>query len=329
MKGKGRWFLISAVLILGIGVMGSGISWGDDAGPPGAGVASDGQTTVTQAAPAPQPVAPSDKGSVPMTEVEVKAQKEKQQSQQPRQSSVFAGTDNGFVDMKSNQNATDNVGTATKEGITVVGGPGQTNMLKALDLLPSVDFEASDPYGFVFSPIQLRIRGQQAISLGTMIDGIPLWAIQQPGPRLDTFDLENFQSISLIRGAAPPDKGLGGMDTAGALDLSILKPSNTFDAIIKETGGSFDLWRTYARIDSGLLPTGTAFYVSGSTTSADKWKGAGDAPEYRDHLSFGITQVFTPFVKAELYGDYNNQNLYSYRALTYAQTKGPRHLRQV
>ena len=100
-----------------------------------------------------------------------------------------------------------------------------------------------------------------------MIEGIPVWGIQQPGPRLDTFDLENFQSITLYPGAAPPDKGLGGMNTAGAIDIGMLKPSSTFDATIKQSFGSFDLMRTYARIDSGNLPTGTAFFISGSTTS--------------------------------------------------------------
>ena len=303
--------------------MGSGASWGDDAAPPVAAPAG-GQTTVAQTAPAEtttiQPAAPSattttDTGNVPTTEVTVKAQKENQ----PRQSSVFTGTGNGFVEPK--QNETDTVDTVSKEAITTVAGPGQTNILKALDLLPSVNFESSDPYGFVFSPISMRIRGQQAISLGTMIEGVPLWAIQQPGPRLDTFDLENFESISLIRGGAPPDKGLGGMDTAGALDINILKPLSAFEATIKQSAGSFDFLRTFARIDSGNLPSGTAFFVSGSTTGADKWKGEGNAPEYRDHLSFGVTQVFSPFVKAELYADYNNQNNYSYKALTYAQAQ--------
>ena len=322
MKARIRWFSVSAVVILGIGLMGGNALWGADVSP----APTDGRTAVAQTTPAEtttiQPAAPSatttttpDTGNVPMTEVTVKAQKENQ----PQQSSVFAGTGNGFVERK--QNETDTVDTVTKEAITTVAGPGQTNILKALDLLPSVNFESTDPYGFVFSPISMRIRGQQAISLGTMIEGIPVWAIQQPGPRLDTFDLENLQFISLIRGASPPDKGLGGMDTAGSLDIGIVKPSNTFDAIIEQSAGSFDFWRTYARIDSGNLPTGTSFFISGSTTHADKWKGEGEAPEYRDHLSFGVTQVFSPFVKAELYADYNNQNNYSYKALTYAQAK--------
>ena len=270
---------------------------------------------VTQAAPAAQGSAPADTGNVPMTEVTVKAQKEKTSAKQRGS----AGTGNGFVERKQNETATED--TVTKEAITTVGGPGQTNILKALDLLPSVNFESSDPYGFFFSPISMRIRGQQAISLGTMIEGVPVWAIQQPGPRLDTFDLENLKDLTLYRGAAPPDKGLGGMDTAGAIDIGILKPSDTFGATIKQGFGSFDFFRTYARIDSGNLPTGTSFFISGSTTSADKWKGEGDSSRLPRPSLFGATQVFSPFVKAELFADYNNQKLYSYRALTYAQAK--------
>jgi len=326
-KGKTWSLLISALIVLSMCFAGNGISWGADSSPPPTGAALDGPTVVAQTDAAGQaaqtqttlPTTPSTTttttpgtGNVPTTEVTVTAQK-------PKEGSAAAGTGNGFVERKQNETA--NQETVTKEAIALVGGPGQTNILKALDLLPSVNFQSSDPYGFVFSPISMRIRGQQAISLGTMIEGIPVWAIQQPGPRLDTFDLENFQSITLYPGAAPPDKGLGGMNTAGAIDIGILKPSSTFDATIKQSFGSFDLLRTYARIDSGKLPTGTAFFISGSTTSADKWKGEGDAPEYRDHLSFGVTQEFSPFVKAELYADYNNQNLYSYRALTYAQSK--------
>ena len=97
MKGKGRWFLITAVFILGIGLMGSA-SWGDDAGPPAARASSDQQTVVAQAeaqtTPAAQPAqgspaeaaAPAT-GNVPLTEVTVKAEKEKQ----PKEGSAEVG----------------------------------------------------------------------------------------------------------------------------------------------------------------------------------------------------------------------------------------------
>ena len=98
MKGKVRWLMISAVLILGVGLMGSGALWGDEAGPPTAGASAGGQTTVaqadatTQAAPAetqttPPTTTPSDTKNVPMTEVTVKAEKEKQ----PQEGSAEVG----------------------------------------------------------------------------------------------------------------------------------------------------------------------------------------------------------------------------------------------
>ena len=96
MKNKGRWFLISAVLILGVGLIGSGALWGDDAGPPGTGAAAGGETIVAQTTPAEttttQPAAPAattttpGTGNVPVTEVTVTAQKEK-----PKEGSVEAG----------------------------------------------------------------------------------------------------------------------------------------------------------------------------------------------------------------------------------------------
>ena len=89
-KGKVRWLMISAVLILGIGLIGSGALWGDEAGPPAAGASAGGQTVVAQAdahtgragraqtAPAtPSTTGTPETKNVPMTEVTVKAQKEK------------------------------------------------------------------------------------------------------------------------------------------------------------------------------------------------------------------------------------------------------------
>ena len=92
-KDKVRWLMISAGLILGIGLIGSGALWGDEAGPPAAGAAADGQTVVAQADAA-APAAPTETqttpaatpsattttpetGKVPVTEVTVKAPKEK------------------------------------------------------------------------------------------------------------------------------------------------------------------------------------------------------------------------------------------------------------
>ena len=141
-----------------------------------------------------------------------------------------------------------------------------------------MNMETSDPYGFFFSPISMRVRGQQAIGMSTMIEGIPIWGIQRPGPRLDIFDLENVQSITLYRGGSPPDKGLGGMDTAGALDVGLVKPADTFGGIAKQSAGSYDFLRTFVRVDSGKLASGTKFFSPGLPARPTNGRGRETAP---------------------------------------------------
>jgi iron complex outermembrane receptor protein len=72
------------------------------------------------------------------------------------------------------------------------------------------------------------------------------------------------------------------------------------------------------RVDSGLLSTGTAFFVSGSWTEASKWKGEGDAS--RKNVMFGVSQKLGDNLDIKVYGVHNDQQAYSYLPLTYAQT---------
>ncbi|MGC4085586.1 MAG: hypothetical protein QM736_26555 [Vicinamibacterales bacterium] len=69
------------------------------------------------------------------------------------------------------------------------------------------------------------IRGQAGIGTGMMVEGIPVWAIESPGPRVDMFDLENVDGMTLYRGGVPATQGLGAQDTAGSLDIRLLKPA--------------------------------------------------------------------------------------------------------
>ena len=235
---------------------------------------------------------------------------------------VKAKRDNGFVERKNKETTTQS--TVTKEAINL-SSPGQTSLFKAIDLLPSVQVDSSDPYGLTQSTRGIRVRGQQAIGMSTMIEGIPVWGIQSPGPRVGMLDMENIQSVTLYRGGAPSDKGLGGQNTAGVFDVSILKPSDTFGALVNQSIGAYGFLRSFARIDSGKLPYGTKFFISGSYSEADKWTGTGKTggyPDYRYHIAFGIAQPVTSKVKMQLFVDYNNEKFHSYdNALTYNQTK--------
>ena len=119
--------------------------------------------------------------------------------------------------------------------------------------------------------------------------------------------------MSLYRGPIPADHGFGFGDAAGALDLEVLAPSYERGATIEQKYGSFNFNRSYARIDSGKLPTNTRLFGSFSHSYADKWRGTGDT----DRLNF----MAEGRMRFELYGLYNKYNQDEFRYLTYAQTK--------
>lgn len=232
---------------------------------------------------------------------------------------VKAKQEKALVAEKGRQE-TVNQSEVTREGIANQGTPGQSNIWKELDLLPGVHSETADAFGFASrSPQNFRIRGQAGIGTSQMVEGIPVWGIETPGSRADLFDMENFQSVTLIRGAVPPDSGFGGGDLAGVLDMRKLKPADEFAITANQGFGSQNFLRTFARVDSGPFAGGTRAYLSFSDSSADKWKGSGGAPDYRHNLSLGLTRDLTPWLKSELYADYNEEKLHAFRALTYAQ----------
>lgn len=226
----------------------------------------------------------------------------------------------GFIEEKKAQPRTES--TITKDGIQKLGGPAQTSIYQTLRMLPSVTVETADPYGLnTRTPFNLRVRGQPGKGTAMTIEGVPVWAQESPGPRPDMLDLENIADITLYRGAIPPDKGLGAMNIAGNIDLRVLRPSDQFGIDVRQGFGVFDFRRSYARIDSGTLSTGTKLYASYSYTTADKWRGAGGAPSDRHHVSFGASQEFSRYLKADLFFDYNEATQNAFRPLTFAQVR--------
>ncbi|ULA62629.1 MAG: TonB-dependent receptor [Nitrospira sp.] len=225
-----------------------------------------------------------------------------------------------FIEGKSSQPRTES--TMTKDAIQLLGGPAQTSVYQTIRMLPSVSVETADPYGLnTRSPFNLRVRGQPGKGTAMTIEGVPVWAQESPGPRPDMLDLENISRVTLYRGAVPPDKGLGAMNIAGNIDLGILRPANEFGVEVRNGFGAYGFMRNYVRVDSGRLSTGTKLYASYSYTTADKWRGEGGAPSDRHHVSFGASQDFGRFVKADLFFDYNEARQHAFRPLTFAQVQ--------
>lgn len=136
--------------------------------------------------------------------------------------------------------------------------------------------------------MNIRIRGVRAQpATGITVEGIPTTG----GPlRHYIYDLENFENISVYKGAIPSDLGTGVGNRGGAIELKPLWADEKFGFKISQSAGSFEYRRTFFRLDSGKInPLNTKFSVSYSFTQEDKWKGPGDIGP-RNNFNITVTQ---------------------------------------
>jgi len=211
-----------------------------------------------------------------------------------------------------------------QDAIRTFGGPGQTNPYKALNLLPSVNAEGTDPYGLTQDQNNLRIRGQAGLTynrLSRTINGLPLGVNVGNGSMGNFLDMENVSNLSLGRGPIAADKGFGFGNSAGAVDMEILAPADKLGVNLSQHYGSFGFTRTFGRFDLGELPNvGTRFFGSASYSQDDKWRGTGGTQ--RTNLMAGLAQPMCyGHVRLEAYGLYNQYRQDEFRPLTYDQSK--------
>jgi len=211
--------------------------------------------------------------------------------------------------------------TVGQKGIKLFGGSSQTDPLKTLQLLPSVNEHSADAFGLA-KPQSIKIRGKNSYYLGRTIDGLPITgepAFAAGSGGGDLIDMENMEGITLYSGATPVDKGLGFSNAGGVVEMTMLKPAEEFTAKIKQSVGSYDFTRTFIRLDSGKLPWGSKLFSSFSYTSADKWRGEGNQRRLNGEL--GLTQKLSDRGCLELFGVWHDTEGHNYRPLNYAQAK--------
>ncbi len=196
--------------------------------------------------------------------------------------------------------------------------------LRALSLLPSVNQQSVDPLGLADSSNyheSFRFRGVEATGGGNPstpvnVENMPVSG--RPGGGANIYDLENFRSISIYKGGIPADKAVGLTNIGGKIDMEVKRPEESllrFEA--SQSFGSYGFRRTFARISSGSLASGTAMFLSYSSAHAGKWKGEGDSD--RNNAMIGLTQTVAGRLKVEAFSVYNQVSVHSYRPLNYAQ----------
>lgn len=212
------------------------------------------------------------------------------------------------------------IGTGSVVGAKEIEVTSSAELLspyKAISLEAGVDIRTNDPFGM---DISHKIRGKGNRNIGETLEGLPLKGIG-PGGGLSTMvDIENVQSVSVEKGPIKADSGFGYGSDNGMVDMKMKKPSNTFSAELKQALGSHDFRKTYLRVDSGEIAETAKFFLSGSLTKADKFKGEGESPN-RKNFAFGVASTSDQEVEWEVYGIYNDEKKHKYKGLTYVQSK--------
>jgi iron complex outermembrane receptor protein len=218
--------------------------------------------------------------------------------------------------------------TVKEEELKVRSGAGSVNIFKAIELTPSLNIQTDDAYGLGGGTV--RLRGFDDTQIGVTIDDMPL--NDSGNFRLyphEYADVENLESITVERGAVSKRNPFY-VEIGGAIRVRTRPPANKFGITLSERYGSFNFKRHFIRLDTGYLLGNRnlpKLFVSYSHTEADKWKGPGKHPEYRDHYTVGISHKVGRLFW-EFYYDKNVQLNYFYRGFSFNELSNDRIFRR-
>lgn len=155
--------------------------------------------------------------------------------------------------------------------------PG-TSPLKAIEKLPSVNFQSADPFGTYEWSSRVSIRGFNQNQLGYTLDGIPL----------GDSSYGNNNGLHIGRaiiseniGVTRVSQGSGSIGTqatnnlGGTLEFFSADSNDGSGVDANLTYGSSNTMRAFGRINFGEAG-GVRGFLSGVYHNADKWKGGGE-----------------------------------------------------
>lgn len=209
----------------------------------------------------------------------------------------------------------------TSSGMELPGAKAKTSVYETMDLLPGVQVESADPLGLAVEQKNTRVRGVRGY-LGSMtVEGVPNYGGNPMGPREYIYDMENFESIAVYKGAIPAALGTGVGARGGAVELRPKWPTKKRGLDFETSAGGNAYSRFFSRVDTGSLwGTNTAFSVSASLTNADKWKGPGN-PGPRTNANFMVSQPFHKDDTIQIMVNHNKVDQDLYRTLTYNEAQ--------
>ncbi|KUJ95588.1 MAG: TonB-dependent receptor [Desulfonauticus sp. 38_4375] len=129
----------------------------------------------------------------------------------------------------------------TREGMDIAGEKGKASVYEVVSVVPGVVFEGVDPNNLASEQSSIRVRGVKGYLGAMTVEGVPNYGGNPMGPRNYIYDLDNFESISIYKGAIPSDLGSGVGNRAGAIELKPLWATKDFGVKFSQSLGSFDI----------------------------------------------------------------------------------------
>ena len=171
-----------------------------------------------------------------------------------------------------------------RAGDIAILAPG-TSPLKAIEKLPSVNFQSADAFGTYEWAQRVSIRGFNQNQIGFTLDGIPLG----DGSYGNTNGLHISRAISSENIARTiVSQGSGSLGTqatnnlGGTIEFFSSDPNPAFGLTLNGTYGSENTVRAFGRLDTGVLgENGPSAYVSYALLDTDKWKGSGSQRQHQ------------------------------------------------
>ncbi|WP_375421275.1 TonB-dependent receptor domain-containing protein [uncultured Sphingomonas sp.] len=167
--------------------------------------------------------------------------------------------------------------------------PG-TSPLKAIEKLPSVNFQSADAFGAYEWAQRVSIRGFNQNQIGFTLDGIPLG----DGSYGNTNGLHISRAISSENiGRTVVSQGAGAIGSqatnnlGGTIEFFSSDPAPVFGLTLNGTYGSQNTVRAFGRLDTGVLgDNGPSAYVSYGYLDTEKWKGFGSQRQNQVNAKF-------------------------------------------
>lgn len=194
--------------------------------------------------------------------------------------------------------------------------PPGSSPLKAIDKLPGVNFQSSDPWGAYEWSTQITLHGFDQSRLGFTLDGIPLgnmsYGVTNGLQITRAITSDNLSTVELAQGA-------GALGTAsnsnlgGTIQFFSADPDSEAGARVNQMFGSDSTHRTFVRLDTGDY-NGFSTYVSYDHADTGKWKGYGD--QRSDQINLKSVYQWGDGNRISLFVDDSRRKEYDYQDLS-------------